>query len=86
MTTLPRATGLPTRRSPRRGDRAFVLGTRGFGFLIVGILIAIGIILLIDSWPAWQQFGLSLVTGPSGTPSATSTAPSPSSWGPSTRR
>lgn len=63
MTTLPRATGLPTRRSPRRGDRAFVLGTRGFGFLIVGILIAIGIILLIDSWPAWQQFGLSLVTG-----------------------
>jgi phosphate transport system permease protein len=63
MTTLPRTTGLPTRRSPRRGDRAFVLGTRGFGLLIVGLLVSIGIVLLIDSWPAWQEFGLSLVTG-----------------------
>jgi phosphate transport system permease protein len=63
MTTLPRTTGLPTRRSPRRGDRAFVLGTRGFGLLIVGLLAAIGIVLLIESWPAWQEFGLSLVTG-----------------------
>ena len=63
MTNLPRATGLPTRRSPRRGDRAFVVGTRGFGLLIVGLLVAIGIVLLVDSWPAWQEFGLSLVTG-----------------------
>jgi len=63
MTTLPRVTGLPTRRSPRRGDRAFVLGTRGFGFLIIGILVAIGVVLVVDSWPAWQTFGLGLVTG-----------------------
>lgn len=62
MTTLSRP-GLPTRASPRRGDRAFVLGTRGFGFLIIAILIGIGVVLLIDSWPAWQTFGLDLVTG-----------------------
>ncbi len=63
MTTLPHATGLPTRRSPRRGDRAFVLGTRGFGVVIVGILVAVGAVLLVESLPAWRTLGLSLITG-----------------------
>jgi phosphate transport system permease protein len=63
MTTLSRPVGLPTRRRPRRGDRAFVLGTRGFAFLIVGLLVAVGIVLLVESWPAWQASGLGLITG-----------------------
>ncbi len=63
MTTLSRPAGLPTRRRPRRGDRAFALGTRGFAVLIVGILVALAIVLLVLSWPAWQASGLGLITG-----------------------
>jgi phosphate transport system permease protein len=63
MTTLSRPAGLPVRRRPRRGDRAFVIGTRGFGFAIVGILVAVGLVLLAESMPAWQALGPGLVTG-----------------------
>ena len=63
MTTLSRPARLPVRRSPRRGDQAFVLGTRWFGLAIVAILVAVAIVLLVGSWPAWRTFRLDLVTG-----------------------
>jgi phosphate transport system permease protein len=63
MTTLSRAAGLPVRRRPRRGDRSFALGTRGFGYAIAALFVGVGVVLLIGSWPAWQTFGLELITG-----------------------
>ncbi len=63
MTSLPRPATLTTRRRPRRGDRAFVLGSRWVAFAIVAILGGIAAVLVIDSVPAWRTFGLSLVTG-----------------------
>ena len=63
MTAVTRSRSLPRRTSPRRGDRAFVFGSRWFGFAIIGLLIAIGVILVVGSWPAWQAFGLSFISG-----------------------
>ena len=63
MTSLPRPATLTTRRRPRRGDRAFVLGSRWVAFAIVAILAGIAAVLVIDSVPAWRTFGLSLITG-----------------------
>ena len=63
MTSLTRTAGLPVRRHPRRGDRAFTIGTRWLAFAIIGLLIGTAIILLIGSWPAWKEFGLGFITG-----------------------
>ena len=63
MTSLPRPATLTTRRRPRRGARAGVLGSRWVAFAIVAILAGIAAVLVIDSVPAWRTFGLSLITG-----------------------
>ena len=63
MTTLSRPARLPTRRRARRGDRAFVIGSRWFAFAIVGLLAGVAAVLLLDSLPAWRATGADLVTG-----------------------
>ncbi len=55
--------GIRRPQRPGGGDLAFLFGTRWSAFAIVALLVAIGALLLAESLPAWQRFGLDLIGG-----------------------
>ena len=63
MTSLPFRNRPLGERSGRRADRIFRTGTGLAALTIVGLLVAVGLLLGLDSGQAFGTFGLGFVTG-----------------------
>ena len=71
MTTLPRSAGRLGRGHGKIADRLFRGGSGVAAFTIVGLLVAIGVMLVLTSVPAFREFGIvGFVTGTTWNPVA----------------